>query len=137
MRYGLRLPDEDWFQKYLGCSYYKAKKIGDTRLMLFDKNRLGRFVPGPPGTVLIYRAATRDGLSSGNGFFEIVPRSHRMTAGEIKRAESIPVNLGPWDVLFLAANMTIEYIKSGGGVALCEAVSASLESGKDENTNNA
>lgn len=95
--------------------------------MLFDKNRLGRFVPGPPGTVLIYRAATRDGLNSGNGFFAIVPRSHRMTAGEIKRAKSISVDLKPRGVLFLAANMTIEYVTSGGGVALCEAVLASLE----------
>jgi len=60
-----------------------------------------------------------------------------MTAGGIKRAKSISVDLEPRNVLFLAANMTIEYVTSGGGVALCEAVSASLELEKDENTNNA
>lgn len=85
-------------------------------------------MPGPPGTVLIYRAATRQGLSLNNGFFRIVPQSHRMTAAEIKRAESVPVTLTSRDVLFMAANTTIEYVSPGNGVALCEALSASLKS---------
>ncbi|OGM39419.1 hypothetical protein ABOM_012117 [Aspergillus bombycis] len=128
MGYGVKLPEEAWFQTYLGCSYSSARKIGDTRVMTFNKNRIGRFVPGPPGTVLVYRAATRAGLYPENGFFKIVPRSHRMTAGEIKRAESKTLKLRPRDVLFFVANLTIEYVTSGEGIALCEAVSSSLKS---------
>lgn len=96
--------------------------------MSFNNNRVGRFVPGPPGTVLIYRAATRHGLSPSGGFFRIVPGSHRMTAAEIKRARSISITLTPRDVLFMAANTTVEFFASGENVALCEAVSGSLKS---------
>ncbi|PLB48757.1 hypothetical protein P170DRAFT_425780 [Aspergillus steynii IBT 23096] len=127
MKFGVKLPHEAWFQEYLGCSSSDAKKVGETRVRLFNNNRPGRFVPGPPGTVLIYRAATRHGLSPETGFFRIVPRSHRMTAAEIKRAKSISITLSARDTLYMPANTTIEYIISGESVALCEALSSSLD----------
>lgn len=49
-----------------------------------------------------------------------------MTAAEIKRANSISVTLSAKDTLYMPANTTIEYIASGKSVALCEALSASL-----------
>ncbi|KAL4806930.1 hypothetical protein BDV18DRAFT_160092 [Aspergillus unguis] len=127
MKFGVKLPHEAWSQEYLGCSSSDAKKVGETRVRSFNNNRLGRFVPGPPGTVLIYRAATRQGLSPDTGFFKIVPKSHRMTAAEIKRAKSISITLRARDTLYMPANTTIEYIASGESVALCEALSASLD----------
>ncbi|BCR99759.1 uncharacterized protein AKAW2_50101S [Aspergillus luchuensis] len=126
MKFNAKLPHEAWFQEYLGCSSSDAKKVGDTIVRSFNNNRIGRFVPGPPGTVLIYRAASRQGLSPETGFFRIVPKSHRMTAAEIKRANSISVTLSAKDTLYMPANTTIEYIASGKSVALCEALSASL-----------
>ncbi|KAL4924382.1 uncharacterized protein BDV17DRAFT_284757 [Aspergillus undulatus] len=132
MQFGVKLPQETWFQEYLGCSSSDAKKLGETRVRSFNNNRLGRYVPGPPGTVLIYRAATRQGLSPGTGFFNVIPKSHRMTAAEIKRAKSIPITLTARDILFIPANTTIEYVASGESVALCEALSASLKSEYDD-----
>jgi hypothetical protein len=50
-----------------------------------------------------------------------------MTAAEIKRTPSISITLSAKDTLYMPANTTIEYIASGGSVALCEALSASLD----------
>ncbi|KAJ0415993.1 hypothetical protein BJY00DRAFT_317331 [Aspergillus carlsbadensis] len=125
MQFGVKHPQEAWFQEYLGCPASGATKLGEARVRSFNNNHLGRYVPGPPGTVLIYRPATRQGLSPSTGFFNVIPKSHRMTAAEIKRAKSIPITLTPRDVLFMAANTTVEYVASGESVALCEALSAS------------
>ncbi|KAL4817224.1 hypothetical protein BDW67DRAFT_183895 [Aspergillus spinulosporus] len=134
MQFGVKRPPESWFQEYLGCSSSDAKKTVETRVRSFNNNRLGRYVPGPPGTVLIYRAATRQGLSPSTGFFNVIPGSHRMTAAEIKRARSVPITLTARDILFISANTTIEYVTSGESMALCEALSASLKSEYDDSS---
>lgn len=120
------MPEDSWFQKFLGCSYNDARKVGDTVPIYFNNNRPGRRVPGPPGTVLIYRAATRKGLDSSTGFFEIVPGSYSMTANEIRQTKAKVVKLEQRDILFLVANNTVEYNSSGDAIALREAVSADL-----------
>lgn len=94
--------------------------------MSFTKSRPGRSVPGPPGTVLIYKSAKREGLSSMNGFFKIVPESHRMTAREIQQRASTEATLGPGDFLFLVANNTVEHTSNGDGMALQKAIYTSL-----------
>jgi hypothetical protein len=121
-----QLPDDNWFQQYLGCSYHDAKTVGKMKFQQFTKNRFGRSVLGPPGTVLIYKSAKQEGLSSKNGFFKIVHGSHRMTAREIQQQRSEEVTLGPADTLFIVANNTVEHVSNGHGIALQDGIYTSL-----------
>lgn len=96
------------------------------KFLQFTKNRFGRSVLGPPGTVLIYKSAKQEGLSSKNGFFKVIRESHRMTAREIQQRESEEITLGPGDTLFIVANNTVEHSSNGDGIALQDGIYTSL-----------